>query len=201
MVQWRNWNRKKIGLLSVGVITSFMVVLAVAIQSNWFNIADLTGTVKKNEVSITKAQISLGNVASGASFETTGTTSITIPVVEKGGQNVSKFLMILPVTSMSDAEDYLIERFASLSLNVTIIGTTYSLGIVIGGELPTTGTHDWDYEDTDFTNDLIYYSYKNWDSGIFLPTGSHEIDLKAFGVTSAPSTDLTIDITFVFELI
>ncbi|MFX1284340.1 MAG: hypothetical protein ACFFB5_11825 [Promethearchaeota archaeon] len=199
MVQWRNWNRKKIIFLSIGILTGVMIILAVALQANWFNIADLTGTVEQNQLSITEAQLNLGSIASGTSFEKAGTSTISVPVNDKGGQNVSKFLLVLPV--ISDAEAYLAERFTSLSLNVTIRGITYQVEIVIGGEFQTTGAHDWSYEDTDTVNNLIYYSYEDWDPRIFISSGSHEINLLAFGVTSAPSTDLTIDITFAFELI
>ncbi|MFQ5978090.1 MAG: hypothetical protein ACE5OZ_08180 [Candidatus Heimdallarchaeota archaeon] len=190
--------------LLAGFFVCFLVgaVLVWAIQSNWYETADLTGTIKKNEVSITKGQLNLGDITSGASFTGATTATVTIPVTQAGGQNISKFLLIVPVRLQSDSETYLQERFSSLSLNVTIAGVNQTLPIVVGnvfdwGSSPASS--DWAHEDSESSPDRCWFSSHHW-TRTALSTGSHSVKITAFGIASAPSVDLAIALSFAIEL-
>lgn len=187
---------KKVIALFSGIIIVSSILIVVAIQLNWFEIGDLGGTIEKNEVSITKAQLNLGNIPSGGSFESTDTAVISIPVTENNGMNVTKFFVIAHA-SFSDSREYLQERFSSLYLNVTMAGITTTMPIVEANSgLPAS---DWDYEDSEYSPDRAWWSYDDWII-TFLSTGSHNVELKAFGTASAPSVALTIGLSFAFEL-
>ena len=189
-------SKKVIALVS-GIIIVSGILIVVAIQLNWFEMADLSGTIEKNEVSITKAQLNLGNIASGSSFESTDSAVIVIPVTENNGMNVTKFFVITPVAGTSNSQEYMQERFSALSLNVTLAGTTTTIPIVIDNTFEYPG--DLTHEDTEYSPDRTWFSSDVWDI-TFLSTGSHTVNLKAFGTASAPSVDLTINLSFAFEL-
>jgi len=188
---------RKILIASIIMCMVLTGVLVLAIQLNWYEVGDLTGTIQKNEVVITKGHLNLGSISSGSSFEGTTTAIISIPVTEAGGLNVSKFFLIVPGFLHTECAPYLQERFTSLTLNITMGGNTYTLPVVVGGVFEMFG--HWDYEDYETDPYKTWFSYDDWTT-IFLTTDSHNMDIKAFGVSSAPSVDLAINLSFAIEL-
>ena len=188
---------KNVILPTLGIIIVSGILLVAAIQLNWFKIGDMTGTIEKNEVSITLGHIDIGTIQSGSSFEASTTISINIPVIEKGGMNVSEFFLIIPESSAGDCNDYMENRFTNFYLNVTMDGLTQTLEVVVNGEFevpPWQGGTDDEYDNS-------WYYYWGFSEEIFLPTGANNIEVVSFGLAGVPSEDLNINLGFGIELI
>ena len=170
-------------LASIMVIT----VIGLSIQLNWYQVANQTGTIPESGVTITKANLDLGNLNSGSIFEVTDTLTISIPANERGGLNITKAFLIFPVE-----DNYLQDRFATLIYNYTISGMQYQFKIresgISSGGFPYNG-----FEGS-------YRWYGRSVANVFLATGTHNILLTSYGLTTSPNTTLTIDLGFGFEL-
>jgi hypothetical protein len=186
-------RQKKIIIFSIISVSIVSIGLIVALQSNWFNLGNLTGTVKQpGPITVVQSQLVLGNIDPLSHFESTDTATMTIPANPQGGYNVTKFCIGAPGTSMGT---YLLARFENFSLNLTIDSLS-----VITYEYVLNGVCTYNYGPYDETQDgYVWLRFPTWDN-VFLNTGTHSIIITVFGDSTIPFEDLTIDMRFIFEL-
>jgi len=159
-----------------------------AIPSNWFEAADVTGTIVQSETGIIKAIINLGSLQSASDFSVT--ENGTIVVAEAEGLNITKFIITTPAGGQIDS--YLPERFSFLTINLTIYNDVWSVPIVTDGQYQY---GNWG----SITGQLGYYYYTGW-TEYYLPQGNHPIMFNVYGRTQIVSANLTVSITFLLEL-
>jgi hypothetical protein len=180
-------------LLLVGLTLSVITLAVVAIPSNWFEAAEVTGVVVETETGTVKAIINLGNLTSATSFSASGNGTITID--ESGGLSIEKFIMGHPYYTPEEDyvyERYLTNRFYELSLNLTVGDTTVSMPIVVDG-----GLYYWYWEYDEWP--WLYRSYSDW-IPITLSQGTHTVTFTIYGTTALTTQTLNVEMMFYFEL-
>ena len=86
-------NRKLVSIMVIMLIIATLVGV-LAIPSNWFEAADVTGIIVQTETGIVKATINLGSLQSASEFNACANGTIT--VVEASGVNITKLVMNWP---------------------------------------------------------------------------------------------------------
>lgn len=179
-----------LGIILIGIGSIGMIV---ALQSNWFDLGNLTGTVKQpGPITVVQAQLNLGIMDPLSHFESTDTATLTIPTNPQGGYNVTKFCIGVPGTS---AGEYLLARFENFSINLTINSLpTLTFQYILNGVC----TYNFGPYD-EIQDGFVWLRYTTWDI-VFLATGDHHITITAYGDTTIPFEDLAVEVHFVFEL-
>ncbi len=153
---------------------------------NWFKAADVSGVViHANSSGTVVASVSLGNLPSVSSFSKSGSGCINID--EANGLNLTRFLL-LPCVS-----DYYRQRFASLTVDVTIDGTVWTMPVLTAGtSFPE--ENGW----ADSKN--LAFQRMDWQS-LHLGQGEHTIRFDVYGQTQlVVGQDISVSFQLVVEL-
>lgn len=194
-------KKQRILLLGSAITVMFIVIMAFAVQLNWYQGANVTGTIQPSALSLSSANLDFGTLSAGSNFQVSDNASASIPSNVNGGLNISNIILaISTVTTTTDAKSYLQERFSDLYLNITLNSITYEIGIVVDAVFNhASGLNYWSYLDTNYTTSQVYYELVNWNV-VFIPSGNYNIPFTLFGTAGNPSTQLTTDLAIFLEL-
>ena len=93
------------------------------------------------QVTVESFQTVLGSLYPGSSFDSTENFVLQIPNNEQGGLRISSLRLITSLTETTDYESYLGDIYASLYLNITLDGKTYTHEVVTTGNVHSAGEY------------------------------------------------------------
>ena len=177
-------------LIFTSLAFSVIVLTVAAISTDWFKAAEITGVIVKTESNTVEAIIDLGDLPSATPFSVSGNGTIT--VAESGGLEIAKFVIGFPYKS-PEYDQYITNRFHTLSIDLTVGDTTVRMPIVTDGSWVS-----WYGEGTE--DQWRYNSYQDW-PGITVPQGTCTATFTIFGTTALRTETLGFEMVCYFTFV